>query len=83
MKEAGTELEREGFSVTRLFLLEIIPCSPVGTHTQSLPTALRSSHTVAQLRRSLFILSWRVEPLDLGMSVRKQDVVLEENGVGG
>lgn len=28
---------RESFSATRLFLLKIIPCSPVGTHTQTTP----------------------------------------------
>lgn len=30
---------RECFSATRLFLLKIIPCLPVGTHTQTTPTA--------------------------------------------
>ncbi len=27
----------ESFSATRLFLLKIIPCSPVATHTQTTP----------------------------------------------
>lgn len=35
--EAGTEREREEFQLSQDYLLKIIPCTPVATHTQTPP----------------------------------------------
>lgn len=76
--------DRECFSVTRLFLLKIIPCFPVGTHTQTSPQPTVLSLSISIKETSLFVVSWQVESVGWGASVCKKATVLEKrDGVDG
>lgn len=70
--------ERECFSATRLFLLKIIPCSPVGTHTQTPPQLSVLSPSLSMNETSLFVVSWQAERACRGAKVCKEVAVLEE-----
>lgn len=66
-KGGGTrdrDRERACFNDTRLFLLKIIPCSPVGTHTQTTPRLSVLSPGLWTNETSLFffgVVSWQAE----------------------
>lgn len=69
----GRDKDRESVSVSQdYFLLKIIPCSPVGTHTQTLPQPSVLSLSISIKETSLFIVSWQAERAGQGVSVCKE-----------
>lgn len=60
-QEAGTEIERVFQCHKIIYLLKIIPCSPVGTHTQTPPQPSVLSLSISIKETSLFIVSWQAE----------------------
>lgn len=80
VEERETEIEREHVSMAQdYFLLKIIPCSPVGTHTQTTPRLSVFSPGLWTNETSLFFF-WCGE-LASGESMPGRESVRESRGV--
>lgn len=84
-KGGGTRgRERDGeFQCHKINLLKkIIPCSPVATHTQTLPRPSVLSLNISIQETSLFLVSWQVERVGLGAKVCEETTAFGEEGGG-
>lgn len=81
-KGGGTRRrDRDGESVSvpqDYFLLKIIPCSPVGTHTQTPPQPSVLSLSISIKETSLFVVSWQAERAGWGANVCKEAMALDK-----
>jgi len=79
----GRDRDRESISVSQdYFLLKIIPCFPVGTHTQTPPQPSVLSLSISIKETSLFIVSWQAERAGRGAIVCKEAQCWSVDGGG-